>query len=184
MMNLAIAVAATWQGIAVEAWGYPVTLLVDAVTGPLCVLLLPAMKRRSEGFTDALAQGRARNTALALGVLCLAWLPCWALRDAFGKAQPIMDTFYTLVLIASALFLLAAREVLGRAAGAWQRAALWVAPLLLLMYGRNFLAQLEGLPPLRLAAEALVYLVPPVGGLVLLGLARRDWHAVAVEAEA
>jgi PAT family beta-lactamase induction signal transducer AmpG len=184
MMNLAIAIAATWQGIAVEAWGYPVTLLVDAIAGPLCVLLLPAMKRRSEGFTDALAEGRARKTALVLGVLCLVWLPCWALRDVFGKAQPIMSTFYTLVFIVSALFLLAGREVLGQAAGAWRRAALWVAPMLLLMYGRNFLAKLEGLPPLRSAAEALVYLVPLAGGIVLLGLAARNWHAVAVEAEA
>jgi MFS family permease len=184
MMNLAIAIAATWQGVAVEAWGYPVTLLVDAIAGPLCVLLLPAMKRRSEGFTDARAQGRARKTALVLGVLCLLWLPCWALQDVFGQAQPIVSTFYTLVFIVSALFLLAGREVLGQAAGAWRRAALWVAPLLLLMYGRNFLAKLEGLPPLRSAAEAMVYLVPLAGGIALLGLAARNWHAVAVEAEA
>jgi PAT family beta-lactamase induction signal transducer AmpG len=88
------------------------------------------------------------------------------------------------VFIVSALFLLAGREVLGQAAGAWRRAALWVAPMLLLMYGRNFLAKLEGLPPLRSAAEALVYLVPLAGGIVLLGLAARNWHAVAVEAEA
>src|SRR5207237_4100609 len=55
MMNLAIAIAATWQGVAVEAWGYPVTLLVDAITGPLCVLLLPAMKRE-KSFSDSLGQ--------------------------------------------------------------------------------------------------------------------------------
>jgi MFS family permease len=184
MMNLAIATAATWQGIAVEAWGYPVTLLVDALTGPVCVLLLPAMKRRSQGFTDAQAEGRARKTALVLGLLCLAWLPCWALRDVFGKAQPIMSTFYTLVFIASALFMLAGREVLGPSAGAWRRATLWAAPLLLLMYGRNYLALLDGQPPLRSAAEVIIYLVPLAGGIVLLGLAARNWHAVAVQAEA
>ena len=33
MMNLAIAIAATWQGVAAQAWGYPITLLVDAITG-------------------------------------------------------------------------------------------------------------------------------------------------------
>src|SRR5205085_10522480 len=50
LMNLAIAIAATWQGIAIEAWGYPTTLLVDAITGPLCCLLLPYMKKRTSGF--------------------------------------------------------------------------------------------------------------------------------------
>src|SRR5213076_2381153 len=39
MMNLAIAFAASWQGVAIEAWGYQTTLLVDAIVGPLCVLL-------------------------------------------------------------------------------------------------------------------------------------------------
>eukprot|EP01034_Spumella_vulgaris_P004683 gene4683-5982_t len=53
-----------------------------------------------------------------------------------GKAQPIMGTFYTLVFVASALFLLAGREVLGEAAGFWRRAALWTAPLLLAIWAR------------------------------------------------
>jgi PAT family beta-lactamase induction signal transducer AmpG len=30
MMNLAISYSATWQGIAIEALGYPKTLLIDA----------------------------------------------------------------------------------------------------------------------------------------------------------
>src|SRR6478736_7090302 len=64
MMNLAIAIAATWQGLAVEAWGYPITLLVDSITGPLCILLLPAMKRMPGAFTDVLAQGRARKSSI------------------------------------------------------------------------------------------------------------------------
>lgn len=181
MMNLAIAIAAIWQGIAVEAWGYPVTLLVDAITGPLCVLLLPAMVKKAEGFTDAFADRRARQTALVLGALCLAWLPYWAMKDSFGKAQPIMGTFYTLVFIASALFLLAGREVLGASAGAWRRAALWVAPLLLAMYGRNFLGKLDAMPALRAAADGLMYVVPLAGGIVLLALAARDWRTLTAE---
>jgi PAT family beta-lactamase induction signal transducer AmpG len=181
MMNLAIAIAATWQGIAVEAWGYQTTLLVDAITGPICCLLLPAMMRRSEGFTDALAESRARKTAVVLGILCLLFLPVWALRAEFGKAQPIVTgTFYTLVFIASALFLLAGREVLGRAAGAWRQAALWIAPFLFLIYGRNFIAKLDGVPALRLAADALIYAVPLAAGVILLALAARSWQAVAV----
>lgn len=176
MMNLAIAIAAQWQGIAVEAWGYPVTLLVDAVTGPLCVLLLPSMKRQPV-FSDALAASRSRNCAIALGLCCLAWVPYWATHQSLGRAQPIMAVFFTLVFIASALFLLAGREVLAEAAGGWRRAALWLAPLLFAMYARHWLDRLSGLPPLHLAARALVFAVPLAAGVVLLALATRDWAA-------
>ena len=176
MMNLAIAIAAQWQGIAVEAWGYPVTLLVDAITGPVCVLLLPSMKRQLV-FSDALAARRSRNCAIGLGLCCLAWVPYWADHGSFERAQPIMAVFFTLVFIASALFLLAGREVLAAAAGGWRRAALWIAPLLFAMYARKWLDNLSGIPPLYVAAQALVYLVPLAAGVVLLALATRDWAA-------
>ena len=117
MMNLAIAIAASWQGAAVEAWGYPVTLLVDAITGLLCLLLLPMLKRQTEAFSDALAEGRARKSSLVLGVCCLAWLPYWANHELLGKGQPIMGTFFTLVFIASALFLLAGPRGAGAGRG-------------------------------------------------------------------
>jgi PAT family beta-lactamase induction signal transducer AmpG len=182
MMNLAIAIAASWQGLAVEAWGYPITLLVDAITGPICVLLLPWMKRKSSGFTDALAQGRARKSALGLGLCCLSWLVYWPNREILGAGQPIMGTFYTLVFIASALYLLAGREVLGDSAGAWRRAALWVSPLLLAMYGRYWVDRLASLPALRSAAEVLMYAAPLAGGIVLLAMASRDWAEVNAEA--
>lgn len=181
MMNLAIAIAASWQGVAAEAWGYPVTLMVDAIIGPLCILLLPAMKRPPGLFTDALAERRARMTALVLGVLCLLWIPYWANHELLGRGQPIMSTFYTLVFIASALFLLAGREVLGDAAGLWRRVALWVSPLLLLMYGRNFLGKLDSMPALRSLAEILIYAVPLAGGIVLIALATRNWRTLDPE---
>ena len=174
MMNLAIAIAAGWQGVAVEAWGYPVTLAVDAVTGLLCLLLLPAMKRETT-FSDSLAGGRARKSALVLGLACLAWIPYWANHEQLGQGQPIVGTFFTLVFVSSALFLLAGREALGVAAGAWRRAALWTAPLLLAMHARYSIDTLAALPALHAAAQALLYLVPLLGGLVLLGLASRDW---------
>ena len=163
--------------MAAEAWGYPVTLLVDAITGLACLLLLPALKRETT-FSDALAQGRARKSALVLGLACLAWLPYWANHELLGRGQPIMGTFFTLVFVASALFLLAGREVLGAGAGAWRRAALWMAPLLLAMYGRYFVDRLDGLPALRSIADVLVYLVPLAGGIVLLALASRDWRVL------
>lgn len=181
MMNLAISIAASWQGVAVEAWGYPVTLAVDAVTGLLCLLLLPSL-RREKTFSDGRAAGRAWKSALVLGLACLAWLPYWANHELLGRGQSIVGTFFTLVFIASALFLLAGREALGVAAGPWRRPALWAAPLLLAMHGRYHVDKLAGLPGLHAAAQVLVYLLPLVGGLVLLGLASRDWHVPAAEA--
>ena len=175
MMNLAISIAASWQGVAVEAWGYPVTLLVDAITGPLCILLLPWMKRKTSGYTDEYAHVRARNSSAVLGVCCLLWLLYWPNHDMLGAGQPIMGTFFTLVFISSALFLLAGREVLAGEAGPWRRAALWAAPLLLAMHGRYHLDKLDSMPTLHSIAELLMYLVPLFGGLVLLGLSTRNW---------
>jgi len=182
MMNLAIAIAASWQGVAVEAWGYPMTLAVDAVTGLVCLLLLPAMKREKT-FSDALAGGRARKSSLVLGLACLAWIPYWANHELLGRGQPIMGTFFTLVFVSSALFLLAGREALAAAAGGWRRAALWTAPLLLAMYGRYWIDRLAGQPTLMAAAQTLVYLVPLLGGVVLLGLASRNWQAAVVASQ-
>lgn len=182
LMNLAIAIAAGWQGVAVEAWGYPVTLAVDAVTGLLCLLLLPALKRETS-FNDGLAAGRGRKSALVLGLACLAWLPYWAGHELLGRGQPIVNTFFTLVFIASALYLLASREALGQAAGGWRRPALWAAPLLLAMHGRYYVDRLAGSPNLHAAAQGLVYMVPLLGGLVLLGLASRDWRLQEAETQ-
>jgi len=41
MMNLGTSLAAWWQGQAVERWGYPTTLAIDAAVGLLCLLTLP-----------------------------------------------------------------------------------------------------------------------------------------------
>ena len=45
LMNVAISYSATWQGWAVEHWGYPVTLTVDALAGLVCLACLPFMSR-------------------------------------------------------------------------------------------------------------------------------------------
>jgi MFS transporter, PAT family, beta-lactamase induction signal transducer AmpG len=147
------------------------------------VLLLPWMKRQSGVFSDALAEGRARKSAFVLGVCCLAWLPYWANHELLGRGQSMMGTFFTLVFIASALYLLAGREVLGQAAGVWRRAALWVSPLLLAMYGRYWADQLNGSPALRGAAELLIYAVPLGAGIVLVAMAFRDWRTVNAEVQ-
>lgn len=43
LCNLVISYSATWQGFAVEHWGYPITLTLDGVTGLVCLALLPFM---------------------------------------------------------------------------------------------------------------------------------------------
>ena len=57
LMNLAIAYSATWQGWAIEHWGYPLTLLADAGFGLVCLLCLPFM--RVPKTTDAPSPGSA-----------------------------------------------------------------------------------------------------------------------------
>ena len=44
LMNLAIAYSATWQGWAIEHWGYPLTLTADALFGLVCLACLPFMR--------------------------------------------------------------------------------------------------------------------------------------------
>jgi PAT family beta-lactamase induction signal transducer AmpG len=175
MMNLAIAFAATWQGVAIEAWGYPTTLLVDAIVGPLCVLLLPAMKQVAT-YTDPRAASRARSTAIALGVCLLLFVPLWPNRAMLGGGEAILGTIYTLVFVASALFLLAGREVLGSEAGRLRRLAPWIALLLLAMYGRYWVDRID-IAALHAAAVAALYATPIAAGLLLLAMGRIDWRA-------
>jgi len=181
MMNLAISIAASWQGVAVEAWGYPITLLVDAITGVLCIFLLPAMKREKR-FDDGHAAARARKFSVVLGICCLSYLLYRPNAALFGSGQSMMGTFYTLVFIGSALFLLAGREALGEAAGRWRGLILWAAPLLLAMHLRYQVDKMAA-GGLRSVAEVALYLVPLFAGVVLLALSRRDWR-VAEDPEA
>ncbi|HEY2976361.1 MAG TPA: MFS transporter, partial [Burkholderiaceae bacterium] len=44
LLNLSIAYSAMWQGIAIEALGYPDTMLIDAIFGLACLALLPWMR--------------------------------------------------------------------------------------------------------------------------------------------
>jgi PAT family beta-lactamase induction signal transducer AmpG len=173
MQNLAIAFAASWQGVVIEAWGYPTTLLVDALVGPIGLLLLPAMKQPTT-YADSHANWRSRTTALVLGICVLSFVLFWPNRELAGEAKPIVGTFYTLVFVASGLYLLAGREVLGMAAGRFGRAALWIAPFLFAMYGRYWIEDIT-IGPLYALAIVLLYATPLAAGAVLLTMARMDW---------
>ncbi len=45
LLNLGIAISARWQGWAVERVGYPLTLVIDAGVGLLCLVFLGLMGR-------------------------------------------------------------------------------------------------------------------------------------------
>jgi PAT family beta-lactamase induction signal transducer AmpG len=192
LMNLAISYSATWQGIAIEAWGYPRTMLIDTLFGAACLLIIPFMKRTAADgeWTDALASSRARVLACALALGCFAWLPYSHWHEAVGAAQPIAGTLFTLVFVGSALFLLAGAAVLRETTGALARAGRWVAPLLLLMYARYHGDTIAGwLPsdaaPALLAGARVVFdIVPPLGGALLLLYALRPWHELRATAAA
>ncbi|MCC6415181.1 MAG: MFS transporter [Opitutaceae bacterium] len=47
LCNLVITYSATWQGFAIERWGYPITLTIDGVAGLVCIALLPLLKPRA-----------------------------------------------------------------------------------------------------------------------------------------
>jgi len=183
-MNLTIAYSAAWHGIAIEAWGYPRTIVVDALVGLICLALIPFMARKpGESFTDEAAPLRARALAGVLGVMCLAWLPYQAWRELLGAAQPIAGTLFTLIFIGSAVFLLAGRAVLGDTVRMLTRIGAWIAPLLLAMYARYHLDTIAGWASFLVSAERfksgaeiVLLVIPAVAGVVLLLLALRPWQ--------
>lgn len=193
LMNLAISYSATWQGIAIEAWGYPRTLLIDGIAGLLCLAFLPFLVRREGelGHQDDAAPTRARWVAGVLGAMCLAFVAYRTHRDALGAAQPMAETLFTLVFVGSALFLLAGAALLGRSQPLLARFGAWLAPLLLLMHARYHLDTIArwfgdaGAASFKSGAEIAVLVVPAVAGVVLLMLALKPWQELrALPAEA
>jgi PAT family beta-lactamase induction signal transducer AmpG len=172
MSNLAIAVGATWQGITIEAFGYPVTLGIDAAVGLLLLLLLPMIRppREGEEAADAPAR-RARGSAWVLALLCLAWLPFSQWGEAFGKARGVVDLFFTLIFVMSAVLLTAAWAMLPRQP--LTRAAPWIALALLAVYVRKFFD--PGLP-----VQLATGVVALAGAALLLGLARQRWSELSL----
>jgi PAT family beta-lactamase induction signal transducer AmpG len=174
MMNLAIAYSATWQGIAIEALGYPKTLLIDAVTGLFCLAVLPFIRPAADPLGDGGGAARARRLAAGLALMCMAWLPYHAGVWSAGAAAPIFETLFTLVFVASAVFLAAGAAVLGSSASTLGRLGLVLAPLLLAMFLRRWWPQ----------AELLYFGVPLAAALVLAAQARLSWRVLRLPAGA
>lgn len=88
LLNLGIAYSATWQGIAIEAIGYPKTMLIDALFGLVCLLLLPWLRAVRGNVPDGGAPRRARQRGGArVGVHRLAALPPAQRRARRGGAD-------------------------------------------------------------------------------------------------
>lgn len=174
MMNLAIAYSATWQGIAIEALGYPKTLLIDGVIGLFCLGVLPFIKPSATPAGDGGGARRARLLALVLAAGCVAWLPFRAGVFDFGAAAPIFETLFTLVFVATAVLLAAGAATLGTSARLAGRLGLILAPLLLAMYLRRWWPQFD----------LLYYLVPAAAALVLLALVRQPWLVLRINKSA
>jgi PAT family beta-lactamase induction signal transducer AmpG len=177
MLNLAIAFSATWHGIAIEALGYPITLMFDAAAGVLCLALLPALGRprgqdRSAG--DGRADRRARAAAIGLGLMCFGFALWWLRHDPKGPAIGIANTVFTLAFVVSALFLVAS-SLMQAWPGAAKRACRLLALALLLLYLRRFI---DPAMPFAAALQALVALVAVAGGVALLVIARRPWRGL------
>lgn len=167
MANLAIAYSATWQGLAVEAFGYPKTLMLDACLGLINLLLIYQLRPSKAGEEKPGAPARrARWVAGVLAAVCLAWIPFMLDLEAAGKARGIVNTFFTLGFVAAALMLLAAAAMLPRSL--LTRLAPWVALALLLMYARRFFE-----PSLLL--HGVLGATVLAGAALLIGLARHRW---------
>ena len=185
LFNLAISYSATWQGIAIEAWGYPNTMLIDAFFGLLFLLVLPFTRKRPgdpAGYTDALGANRAKVLARALAVLCLIWLPLHFMQDRLGAGLPIANTLFSLVFIGSALFLLAGGVVLAESAAQLTRICTRFAPLILLMLTRSYLDTIASwCAPLitknnfAQLMDGFFYGLPTIAAILLWQLAAKPW---------
>ncbi|WP_022979584.1 MFS transporter [Ideonella sp. B508-1] len=185
MANLAISYSSIWQGIGIESWGYPKTMLIDGFFGLTYLLLLPFTRRRPgdpEGFTDSLAPQRARKLALGLALMCLVWLPVHFEESLLGPAQPIAGVLFSLVFVGSAVVLLAGGAVLLKAHPTLARTAMGFSALTALLLLRKFLDDTPA--PVQALGHVLLYLVPALTAGLLWQLARQPWRDLAPEPDA
>jgi MFS transporter, PAT family, beta-lactamase induction signal transducer AmpG len=181
MYNLSISTTATWQGLAIEAWGYPITLIIDAAVGLLSLALLPWLWRASgAGLCDALAVRRAQRCGRALALVCVAFVVWWWMHDPKADFAPIASTGFTLAFVAAALFLTASGLLQAQAA-AVQRALRWLAVGLLLLYLRRFVPQApELLGAISALLGAAISAVALAAAAALWWVAGRPWPGLAL----
>ncbi len=169
--NLAIALSATWQGQAIEAFGYPITLLIDALVGLVVILTVPFLKPAQPGEPD-LAAARARRLCMVLALLCASWVPFSLWGDQLGGGKDIVGIFYTLIFVGGALVLLAGTAIVPR--DTLTRWMPWVALLLLILYARRWVP-----PEWALQAQWVLGTVALAGAASLARMAGRDWSGLS-----
>lgn len=169
--NLAIAVSATWQGQAIEAFGYPITLLMDALVGLVVILTVPMLKPAKADEPDR-AQARAVRLCQVLALLCTTWVPFQIWGAQLGGGKDIVGIFYTLIFVGSALVLLAGTAITPRdGITRWMPG---VALLLLALYARRWVpTEWAALAQWPLGAVALL------GAVSLLRMADLDWSGLS-----
>jgi len=173
MSNLAIAFAATWQGVAAERLGYPATLLIDAVFGLVGIALLPWLARPlSAVLCDANAGRRARLMGRTLAAACVAFVAWWLLHDPRGPTAGLASTVFTLVFVATALYLYAG-GLLQTDSEAVVRGTRVLAVAVLLLYARRWLPELPTVP--QELGRWVVAAVPLVAAAALWRMAGRPW---------
>ena len=117
-----------------------------------------------------------------LGLLCLGFVVWWQLHDRSGRAAGLVNTLFTLVFVASALFLYAG-TLLQPLSAAGQRLSRLLALALLLVYLRRFVSVLPT-EALATAASFVISAVAVLAGLWLLRLGSRPWPGLVEPAPA
>jgi PAT family beta-lactamase induction signal transducer AmpG len=108
LMNLAINVSATWQGLAIERFGYPTTLVIDAAIGLPPLLLLLLMRPREQELADGtIREGRTilgplpgwpMVWAAAAGAVAVVGWILWYVVASRGK-DPLLSHAWTYVMV-------------------------------------------------------------------------------------
>ena len=196
LANVTIAYTSTWQGTAVERWGYPTMMVVDIGLGLLCLLFIPFLVRTrstkgsdatadSAGFVDERAPSRARLVAGLLAVACCAWWPLqWKgyVAPAAEGGITILGTFFTLVSVLTSVFLLAGGAILRQSSMPLARAGAGVALAILALHllplvtkALSALQLVTDVRPIERVGEQLLPIVAAAAAVVLVLCAMQSW---------
>jgi MFS family permease len=197
LLNLSISYSATWQGVAIEAIGYPRTLLIDSIFGIVSIALLPLMTRsvlklRTEEASGA-AAARARMMAAFLGLVMVAWIVglvtpaesvLTGLLPGLRALAPLMGLFFTITFVITGVFLIGSVAVIAHSSLA--RVSMVAGILTLLVYVFRFysggiasLLHLDPAGPWAVFSRTYLVVVPAMAAGVLGAIVAR-WARLLV----